>query len=57
MGGCGEEIEGVRVLRVKSLMHCWPQVAEFLRERGNEYGTTTSRPRRIGWIDIMQVMK
>eukprot|EP01084_Bolivina_argentea_P051706 95118_1 len=30
-------------------------VAEFLREKGGEYGTTTSRPRRIGWIDIAQL--
>ncbi len=32
-----------------------PQIAEFLRERGSEYGTTTSRPRRVGWIDVTQV--
>jgi len=25
---------------------------EFLRERGHEYGTTTGRPRRCGWLDI-----
>ena len=24
---------------------------EFLRERGNEYGTSTGRPRRTGWFD------
>lgn len=24
-----------------------------IRERGNEYGTTTSRPRRIGWLDAV----
>lgn len=26
-----------------------------IRERGNEYGTTTGRPRRIGWIDIVSL--
>jgi adenylosuccinate synthase len=25
-----------------------------LRERGNEYGTTTGRPRRTGWFDAVQ---
>ncbi len=25
--------------------------AELIRERGGEYGTTTGRPRRIGWAD------
>ena len=24
-----------------------------LRERGNEYGTTTGRPRRCGWLDLV----
>jgi len=28
-------------------------VGEHLREKGNEYGTTTGRPRRCGWIDTM----
>ena len=27
-------------------------LAEELREVGAEYGTTTGRPRRIGWLDI-----
>lgn len=26
--------------------------ADMLRERGKEYGTTTGRPRRVGWLDI-----
>jgi adenylosuccinate synthase len=26
--------------------------AEKLRERGREYGATTGRPRRIGWLDL-----
>ncbi len=27
--------------------------ADELRERGGEYGTTTGRPRRVGWIDLV----
>ncbi len=27
--------------------------ADYLRERGNEYGTTTGRPRRCGWLDTV----
>ncbi|MCU0287288.1 MAG: adenylosuccinate synthase [Acidobacteria bacterium] len=26
--------------------------AEFLREKGREYGATTGRPRRVGWLDL-----
>jgi adenylosuccinate synthase len=26
---------------------------ERIRERGNEYGTTTGRPRRTGWLDLV----
>jgi len=26
---------------------------EFLRQRGNEFGTTTGRPRRCGWLDAV----
>ncbi|RDD54068.1 MAG: adenylosuccinate synthase [Candidatus Korarchaeota archaeon NZ13-K] len=26
--------------------------ADRIRERGGEYGTTTGRPRRVGWLDI-----
>jgi len=28
-------------------------IGERIRERGHEYGTTTGRPRRVGWIDIV----
>lgn len=28
------------------------QEAEDLRKRGNEYGATTGRPRRVGWLDV-----
>ncbi len=27
--------------------------ADELRERGGEYGTTTGRPRRVGWLDLV----
>ncbi|MBI2445572.1 adenylosuccinate synthase [Candidatus Micrarchaeota archaeon] len=27
-------------------------LGERLRKRGNEYGTTTGRPRRVGWLDL-----
>jgi len=26
---------------------------EFLRAEGNEYGATTGRPRRVGWLDLV----
>ena len=29
--------------------------AESLREKGGEYGTTTGRPRRVGWLDLVQI--
>ena len=28
-------------------------VGQGIRDRGGEYGTTTGRPRRIGWLDIV----
>jgi adenylosuccinate synthase len=29
------------------------ELGELLRERGGEYGTTTGRPRRVGWLDLI----
>jgi adenylosuccinate synthase len=29
------------------------QIGEYIRERGQEYGTTTRRPRRCGWFDAV----
>jgi adenylosuccinate synthase len=29
------------------------EVADEIRERGGEYGTTTGRARRVGWIDLV----
>jgi adenylosuccinate synthase len=31
------------------------KTAEDIREKGYEYGTTTGRPRRIGWLDLPAV--
>jgi adenylosuccinate synthase len=28
-------------------------VGDGIRERGREYGTTTGRPRRVGWLDLV----
>ncbi len=30
-------------------------VGDLIRERGNEFGTTTGRPRRCGWFDAVAV--
>ena len=30
-------------------------IAKVIREKGKEYGTTTGRPRRIGWLDLEAV--
>jgi adenylosuccinate synthase len=29
------------------------EVGQYLRERGAEYGATTGRPRRCGWLDLV----
>ena len=31
------------------------ELAEKLREEGNEYGATTGRPRRCGWFDVVAI--
>jgi adenylosuccinate synthase len=31
------------------------ETGERIRERGHEYGTTTGRPRRCGWLDLVAV--
>jgi len=31
------------------------QIGQYLRDRGKEYGTTTGRPRRCGWLDAVAV--
>jgi len=30
-------------------------IGERIREKGKEYGTTTGRPRRVGWLDLVPV--
>ena len=30
-------------------------VGESIRQRGREFGTTTGRPRRVGWLDLVAV--
>jgi adenylosuccinate synthase len=29
------------------------EIGDYLREKGNEYGSTTGRPRRCGWLDLV----
>lgn len=29
------------------------EIGDYIREKGGEYGTTTGRPRRIGWLDTV----
>jgi adenylosuccinate synthase len=31
------------------------EIGQRIRERGREYGTTTGRPRRVGWLDLVAV--
>jgi len=31
------------------------EVGQYIRDKGNEYGTTTGRPRRCGWFDSVAV--
>lgn len=31
------------------------QIADRIRQRGREFGTTTGRPRRVGWLDLVAV--
>lgn len=31
------------------------ETGEAIRQRGREFGTTTGRPRRVGWLDLVAV--
>jgi len=31
------------------------EMCNIIRDKGREYGTTTGRPRRIGWLDLVQI--
>jgi adenylosuccinate synthase len=33
------------------------EVGQLLREKGSEFGATTGRPRRCGWLDVVQLKK
>ncbi len=33
------------------------ETGEFIRSRGHEFGTTTGRPRRVGWFDVPMVKR
>ncbi len=33
----------------------YDSTAEYIRERGHEYGTVTGRPRRVGWLDAVVI--
>ncbi len=33
----------------------YDETGTLIREHGHEYGTTTGRPRRIGWLDLVMV--
>ncbi len=32
------------------------EIGQYIRDAGNEYGTTTGRPRRCGWFDAVTVL-
>ncbi|ACH94663.1 adenylosuccinate synthase [Borrelia recurrentis] len=32
-------------------------IGDIIREKGQEYGSTTKRPRRIGWLDLLTIKK
>ncbi|UPA16281.1 adenylosuccinate synthase [Borrelia coriaceae] len=32
-------------------------IGDKIREKGQEYGSTTKRPRRIGWLDLLTIKK
>lgn len=31
------------------------EIGHIIREQGHEYGTTTGRPRRVGWLDLFNI--
>lgn len=31
------------------------EMGDHIREKGGEYGTTTGRPRRVGWLDLVMI--
>lgn len=65
----GTGVPGVHVKRVVGIMKAYGtrvgagpfpteqnnDVGDRIRQRGHEYGTTTGRPRRCGWLDLVAV--
>jgi adenylosuccinate synthase len=47
-----EGLHHARRAMVRSRPSCSTKTGERLREVGREYGSTTGRPRRCGWLDI-----
>jgi len=69
-GACiGAGVGPTRIDRVIGVVKCYTtrvgdgpfptelpdETGELIRERGHEYGTTTGRPRRVGWLDLVVV--
>ena len=58
-GACtGSGIPPTRIDRVVAVLKAFTtelhdRFGDHLREVGHEYGTTTGRPRRIGWLDLV----
>ncbi len=44
-----------RVGRGPLLTELHDETGERIRQRGREFGTTTGRPRRVGWLDLVAV--
>ncbi|AHH03407.1 Adenylosuccinate synthetase [Borrelia nietonii YOR] len=67
--GCGIPISKIKqkigvIKAFSSRVGSGPFVTEILepigdkiREKGQEYGSTTKRPRRIGWLDLLTIKK
>jgi adenylosuccinate synthase len=65
----GTGVPGSRIERVIGIMKAYStrvgagpfpteqdnDIGERIRQRGNEFGTTTGRPRRCGWLDLVAV--
>jgi adenylosuccinate synthase len=65
----GSGVPGGRVARIIGIMKAYTtrvgggplpteqdnSEGQRIRERGREYGTTTGRPRRCGWLDLMVI--
>ncbi|HWB19006.1 MAG TPA: adenylosuccinate synthase [Phycisphaerales bacterium] len=65
----GTGLPGKHVTRVMGIMKAYStrvgagpfpteqlnEIGDRIRERGHEYGTTTGRPRRCGWLDLVAV--